>query len=168
MGYHLKEHSVQRQNLTPPFQPVAPKTHTPLPPVQERGQRFYNEGTGRWISRDYLEENGGLNLYVLLENNSIDDFDILGDKSGRSPQRGTFPRPPRGKNPNKPTEPILRPGGPQTAPIIEPSPITERLSCFVDWISGDGINRMNDDANDAEHKKGIRRCNEITPRGDPP
>jgi hypothetical protein len=41
MGYYLKEHSVQRQNLTPPFQPVGPKTHTPALPMQDRGLRFY-------------------------------------------------------------------------------------------------------------------------------
>ena len=34
--------------------------------------------TGRWPSRDPIGEEGGLNLYAFIENNSINEIDILG------------------------------------------------------------------------------------------
>jgi hypothetical protein len=33
---------------------------------------------GRWISRDPLEENGGFNLYILVQNSPNNSFDALG------------------------------------------------------------------------------------------
>ncbi len=38
---------------------------------------FYNPTTGRWLSRDPIEENGGLNLYGFLQN-SVNKVDRLG------------------------------------------------------------------------------------------
>ncbi len=43
------------------------------------GHRYYNSITGRWINRDCLEENGGVNLYCAMQNNSICLVDIRGD-----------------------------------------------------------------------------------------
>jgi RHS repeat-associated protein len=42
------------------------------------GFRFYNAGLGRWMSRDQLEEEGGLNLYGMISNNLICKYDFLG------------------------------------------------------------------------------------------
>jgi len=42
------------------------------------GYRYYNASTGRWLSRDPLEEQGGNNLYNMVGNDSVDSFDILG------------------------------------------------------------------------------------------
>jgi RHS repeat-associated protein len=42
------------------------------------GYRFYDPVTGRWPSRDLIEEKGGLNLYAFVENNGIKGFDYLG------------------------------------------------------------------------------------------
>jgi RHS repeat-associated protein len=50
------------------------------------GYRYYNPQTGSWLSRDPLEEEGGINLYAFSENNSVDGIDYLGLKSRR---RGT-------------------------------------------------------------------------------
>jgi len=62
MGYFLST-SPDR----PPTQPyVDPKTHTPLPQVQERGLRCYSPGLGRWVSRDPVAEAGGRQLYLYL------------------------------------------------------------------------------------------------------
>jgi len=44
------------------------------------GYRYYNPSTGRWLSRDPVEENGGNNLYGMLRNDPIDFIDILGLK----------------------------------------------------------------------------------------
>jgi RHS repeat-associated protein len=42
------------------------------------GYRWYEPLTGRWPSRDPIEEEGGLNLYEFVRNNGIDVVDGLG------------------------------------------------------------------------------------------
>jgi RHS repeat-associated protein len=42
------------------------------------GYRYYNPGTGRWLSRDSLGENASANLYDILINDSVDAVDLLG------------------------------------------------------------------------------------------
>ena len=45
------------------------------------GQRYYNPGTGRWLSRDPIEEDGGANLYGFVGNSPINAFDPDGDSA---------------------------------------------------------------------------------------
>jgi RHS repeat-associated protein len=55
--------------------------------------RAYDPDLGRWVSRDPIEEDGGLNLYEYVENNPINDKDpngLYGNKGRRGPR---FPRP---------------------------------------------------------------------------
>jgi len=40
--------------------------------------RPYNPATGRWLSRDPIEEQGGFNLYGFVHNNPLHFFDFLG------------------------------------------------------------------------------------------
>ncbi len=42
------------------------------------GYRWYSPSFGRWLSKDPIEENGGLNLYGFITNNPISYIDILG------------------------------------------------------------------------------------------
>ncbi|MGE9269593.1 MAG: RHS repeat-associated core domain-containing protein, partial [Verrucomicrobiales bacterium] len=42
------------------------------------GFRYYDPETGRWPSRDPIEEEGGLNLYVAVGNNLLNRLDYLG------------------------------------------------------------------------------------------
>ncbi len=42
------------------------------------GFRYYNASTGRWLSRDPIEERGGVNLYGMVGNDSVDYVDFLG------------------------------------------------------------------------------------------
>ncbi|MBN8457991.1 MAG: RHS repeat-associated core domain-containing protein [Verrucomicrobia bacterium] len=42
------------------------------------GHRWYDPLTGRWPSRDPIEERGGVNLYGFVENNSVHRFDAFG------------------------------------------------------------------------------------------
>lgn len=42
------------------------------------GYRFYDPIDGRWISRDRIEERGGINLYSTVENDPINRWDVLG------------------------------------------------------------------------------------------
>ena len=42
------------------------------------GYRYYDPVTGRWPSRDPIEERGGFNLYGMVGNNAINKFDLIG------------------------------------------------------------------------------------------
>jgi RHS repeat-associated protein len=42
------------------------------------GFRYYDPVTGRWPSRDPIEEEGGLNLYAMVFNNPVNFVDVLG------------------------------------------------------------------------------------------
>ncbi len=42
------------------------------------GYRYYNSDIGRWLNRDPIDENGGLNVYGFTRNNGVDNWDLLG------------------------------------------------------------------------------------------
>ncbi len=42
------------------------------------GYRYYNASTGRWLSRDPLEEAGGANVYEFIANDPVGSYDLLG------------------------------------------------------------------------------------------
>ena len=42
------------------------------------GYRYYNPSTGRWISRDPVDEGGGMDLYSFVANDSVSGVDIAG------------------------------------------------------------------------------------------
>ena len=42
------------------------------------GQRYYNPTWGRFINRDPVGENGGINLYGFCRNDPVNGFDVLG------------------------------------------------------------------------------------------
>jgi RHS repeat-associated protein len=46
--------------------------------VADYGYRYYDPLTGRWPSRDPIEEEGGENLYVFAGNNGLNQLDFLG------------------------------------------------------------------------------------------
>jgi RHS repeat-associated protein len=43
------------------------------------GYRFYSPGLHRWLNRDPIEENGGLNLYGFCKNDPVNYMDPKGD-----------------------------------------------------------------------------------------
>ncbi len=45
------------------------------------GYRYYVPELGRWLTRDPLSEEGGLNLYALILNNAINGIDLIGLKT---------------------------------------------------------------------------------------
>ncbi len=75
MGYY---YTADPENAVPPKSWATPKTHIPGSSVKERGHRFCLPETGRWLSRDPIEENGGLNLYCVVMNDSVGRMDPLG------------------------------------------------------------------------------------------
>jgi RHS repeat-associated protein len=42
------------------------------------GYRYYNASSGRWLSRDPMGEQGGVNLYGFVGNNGVNAVDLLG------------------------------------------------------------------------------------------
>jgi hypothetical protein len=42
------------------------------------GYRYLDPNTGRWPSRDSIQERGGVNLYGFVGNNGVGEFDVLG------------------------------------------------------------------------------------------
>ncbi len=48
------------------------------------GYRYYNPSEGNWLSRDPIDELGGLNLYGFIDNNPINYFDLFGNRTSGS------------------------------------------------------------------------------------
>ena len=44
------------------------------------GYRYYDPNVGRWINRDLIQENGGINLYGFVGNDGLNNSDYLGLK----------------------------------------------------------------------------------------
>ncbi len=69
------------------------------PRVAYYGYRYYDPQTGRWPSRDPIEEKGGINLYGFVGNSPIQRIDLFGlappGKGCPKPQKK--PRPPKEK-----------------------------------------------------------------------
>ncbi len=56
----------------------APRSTKPVSGVLYYGYRYYSPGMGRWINRDPIEEQGGINLYAMVSNNTINRIDMYG------------------------------------------------------------------------------------------
>jgi RHS repeat-associated protein len=54
------------------------------------GYRYYSPQTGRWVNRDPLEEDGGVDLYAFLANNAISSIDLLGLARRQQIREGTL------------------------------------------------------------------------------
>jgi RHS repeat-associated protein len=61
------------------------------------GYRYYQPQTGRWLSRDPIGENGGVNLYGFIMNNPVNSVDMLG-LVGYYPPGPPNPDPNRGES----------------------------------------------------------------------
>lgn len=51
------------------------------------GRRFYSPSLGRFINRDPIGEQGGLNMYAFVSNNGVNEVDELGMKKIKKPRR---------------------------------------------------------------------------------
>jgi RHS repeat-associated protein len=58
--------------------PESTKLQRFCPGVAYYGYRYYDPVTGRWPSRDPIEERGGVNLYGFVGNDEVRKWDILG------------------------------------------------------------------------------------------
>jgi RHS repeat-associated protein len=65
-------------NLSAPARKIGSKNRRSRLCVAYYGYRYYDPKTGRWPSRDPIEERGGVNLYAFVGNNAVTGFDVLG------------------------------------------------------------------------------------------
>jgi RHS repeat-associated protein len=54
------------------------KYHDPETGLYYYGYRFYSPTLMRWLNRDPIEEEGGVNPYAICSNNTVSAFDVLG------------------------------------------------------------------------------------------
>jgi RHS repeat-associated protein len=72
---------IQGRNRPKPLATRALHHRNPKPKtmgVTHYGYRFYDPNSGRWPSRDPIEEKGGVNLYGFVWNNAVYSWDYLG------------------------------------------------------------------------------------------
>jgi RHS repeat-associated protein len=75
MGYY---YTTEPENAVPAKSFASPKTHVPGSRVKERGYRYYQPESGRWVNRDPIREKGGKNLYGFVRNRPADFTDFRG------------------------------------------------------------------------------------------
>jgi len=75
MGFHAIHETQPRCRA---LKRVSPKTHTPDRQLHISGLRYYNPELGRWVNRDPIGEQGGVNLYGFVGNDAVLHFDQLG------------------------------------------------------------------------------------------
>jgi RHS repeat-associated protein len=118
--------------------------------VNYYGFRYYDPTTGRWLSRDPIGENGGLNLYGFVDNDGINYIDDLGQSKkghtgpvpegnqtngpyGPKVEKPNYPQP-KGQNPpnarGKPTNPTPAAG------------LAKGVEIGAGLLSGANTNRM--------------------------
>jgi len=68
--------------------------------------RFYNPDLGRWLSRDLIGEQGGLNLYGMADNDAVNYFDDLGQQKITGGYTGPVPT---GNRSPHPVTPVVSP-----------------------------------------------------------
>jgi len=85
-----------------------PTPTTIVPGVSVYGFRYLDPVTGRWINRDPIEEEGGINLYGFVGNDGVNAWDVLGldFKPGNAhltqEQSNALTRPPGANEVNRP------------------------------------------------------------------
>ncbi len=57
----------------------------------EAGRRFYSPELGRWLNRDPIGENGGMNLQCFIKNRPCLSLDLLGLQQSIFRKRHTCP-----------------------------------------------------------------------------
>ena len=137
------------------------------------GYRYYDPVTGRWPSRDPIQERGGINLYGFVGNRPID----LIDRLGREPDIGGPFDPGGGDDdpfaPGGGGDPFVNPGG-NKPPVIPPgaqvAPFGQRwkATAFLDGtLDADlkcicrcflGLSTASEDLVDAEFCKKARKA----------
>lgn len=69
-----------------------PRGFNPVVSVSIPNYRYYSPELGRWLSRDPIEEQGGINLYVMVMNKVVNIWDYLGNNEANSANTGSSPK----------------------------------------------------------------------------
>lgn len=85
------------------------------------GYRYYDATTGRWPSRDPIQEDGGLNLYCFTSNASVNKWDFLGRFGAPSWKKCKSPKVWK-KDPNGTTPPVDGCSAPRLLPGTQDNP----------------------------------------------
>ena len=107
------------------------------------GYRYYDPATGRWPSRDPIEEAGRVNMYGFVGNDGVNWIDILGNKKPGSGQWGTRPKPSCGRLANQLAVLVqnlkLAPILPEVFPLHPENPFQHCVwNCRMTRIYGEG------------------------------
>ena len=68
---------VEENGVSNPFR-FSTKYHDSETGLYYYGYRYYEPVTGKWLSRDPIQERGGINLYRFVGNNGVNRWDYLG------------------------------------------------------------------------------------------
>ena len=79
-GNSNKSRPANRLQAPEPRREIDPTTTKLASDVFFYGYRFYDPVTGRWPSRDPIQERGGVNLYGFVGNDGVNRWDLLGLK----------------------------------------------------------------------------------------
>jgi RHS repeat-associated protein len=74
----------RKNNSVAPQARPSPGKRKPLRGLPYYGYRYYDPKTGRWPSRDPIEDMGGIDLYGFVGNNGVNALDYLGNASLKS------------------------------------------------------------------------------------
>lgn len=79
-NYDAHSHTTSMTDVTFTYNTPAPPSRCNYDELGRHyyGYRYYQPETGRWLSRDPIEEYGGVNLYCLVQNSSVNRYDPLG------------------------------------------------------------------------------------------
>ena len=84
-----RTHLANRRNPQKLHRKNRPTPTKPASGVEYYGYRYYDPVTGRWPSRDPIGERGGINLYGFVGNDGVNDWDLYGQRRGKSkPKKG--------------------------------------------------------------------------------
>jgi len=101
--------------------------------------RYYNPAHGKWLSRDPIAEKGGLNLYAMINNDLVNDWDYIGLITFKEYMtlRDKFTKALKGK----------------TCPEAEAA-LKKEDKNILDGISEDGLSDLIDEYNDNKDNAG--------------
>ncbi len=112
--------------------PKSPEIQAFRSGVTYYGYRFYDPVTGRWPSRDPIEEAGGVNIYQFVENAGVNSWDYLGMQDFLNSGDGWGGSWPNGDvSPNSDYMPVLQP---------DPYPVPSAVIVLVGFQPLGGLN----------------------------
>jgi RHS repeat-associated protein len=96
------------------------------------GYRYYSPALGRWLSRDPIEEQGGLNLYAFVNNDPVNGVDVLGKQGLPFPNSDKIYIP-------TPANPVLVEFQSQTYAVKNHTDIRHAVKLLINNMESEGL-----------------------------